>query len=133
MSSVTVNVEISPGELIDKITILEIKSERIEEIAKLKNVRLELKTLNDSRDAAIPTSEELTRITEKLKSINEELWNIEDRIRDCEREKDFGDRFIELARAVYHSNDQRAAYKREINTLLGSHLIEEKSYSDYKQ
>ncbi len=128
----TITVEIAPGELIDKITILEIKSERITDAAKLENVRIELATLAKARDAAVAASAELTDLTGQLKSINEQLWEIEDDIRDCERAKDFGAKFIELARSVYKCNDKRAALKRDINTLLGSHLVEEKSYSDYE-
>jgi hypothetical protein len=124
-------VEVAPGELIDKITILEIKSERMEDPNKVKNVRIELQVLADARDAAVPPSEELVRLTAELKSVNEALWEIEDRIRDCERAKDFGPEFIELARSVYRSNDRRAAAKREINDLLGSKIIEEKSYAAY--
>ena len=128
----TVNVEIAPGELIDKITILEIKTERITDAAKLANVQIELATLEQARDAALTLSPELDDLTKRLKAINEHLWDIEDDIRDCERAKDFGEKFVELARAVYKSNDQRAALKRDINLLLGSHLVEEKSYSDYE-
>lgn len=124
-------VEIAPGELIDRITILEIKSERIGDADKLKNVGVELRVLNEARDEAIQPSPELERLTGQLKASNEELWDIEDEIRVCERCKDFGPRFIELARSVYRVNDRRAAAKREINELLGSRLIEEKSYEDY--
>jgi hypothetical protein len=127
----TVTIEIAPGELIDKITILEIKTERITEAAKLENVRIELETLTESRDSAIARSDEMTRLTSALKSVNEELWVIEDDIRDCERAGDFGPKFVELARAVYKTNDRRAALKREINDLLGSRLVEEKSYQPY--
>ena len=127
----TITVEIAPGELIDKITILEIKAERIADQAKVKNVRIELGVLESARDAAIIASVALTNLTTQLKQVNEELWDIEDNIRDCERDKDFGDKFIELARAVYHTNDRRAALKRDINKLLGSKLVEEKSYADY--
>ncbi|NQV47964.1 MAG: hypothetical protein HQ504_09295 [Rhodospirillaceae bacterium] len=129
--STTVSVEIAPGELIDKITILAIKLERIKDAAKLKNIRIEHDTLTEARDAAIPASGELTSLTEELKRINEELWKIEDDIRDCERAKDFGDTFVALARAVYVTNDKRSNVKRAINELLGSHLIEEKSYAAY--
>ena len=126
-----VMVEISPGELIDKITILEIKTERMTDADKLANVRVELSVLSASRDAAIPPSAEMDRLTKALKGVNEELWVIEDDIRDCERAQDFGPKFIELARAVYHTNDRRAALKRDINVLLGSSLVEEKSYKPY--
>ena len=129
--SVTVSVDVAPGELIDKITILEIKLERIEDEAKLANVRIEYETLNKARDAAIAQSPELDRLSVDLKSINEALWEIEDDIRDCERAKDFGDGFVKLARAVYVTNDKRMAVKRQINDLLGSRLVEEKSYAAY--
>ena len=129
--SVTVSVDVAPGELIDKITILEIKLERIEDEAKLANVRIEYETLNKARDAAIAQSPELDRLSVDLKSINEALWEIEDDIRDCERAKDFGDGFVKLARAVYVTNDKRMAVKRQINDLLGSSLVEEKSYAAY--
>ncbi len=128
----TVTVETAPGELIDKITILEIKAARIADSDKVRNVQIELQTLADARDKVIPPSPELQSITEQLKAVNEQLWDIEDDIRECERRKDFGDQFIQLARSVYRSNDHRAALKRDINQLLGSHLIEEKSYSDYE-
>ena len=127
----TITVEIAPGELFDKITILEIKSERITDTAKLENVRVELTALANARDAAITSFAKLADLTGQLKSINEQLWDIEDDIRDCERGQDFGEKFVELARSVYKSNDQRAALKRDINMLLGSHLVEEKSYINY--
>ena len=131
MQAKPILVEIAPGELIDKITILQIKSERIVAADKLKNVRVELEVLAAARDAAMPATAELADLTAQLKQINEALWDIEDAIRDCEREQDFGPKFIELARSVYHSNDRRAALKRQINELLGSKLIEEKSYAAY--
>lgn len=127
----TVSIEIAPGELIDKITILEIKADNISDPAKLDNVRVELETLEKSRDAAIVASADMDRLTAALKGVNQELWMIEDDIRDCEREGDFGETFIGLARAVYKTNDKRAALKREINVLLGSVLVEEKSYQPY--
>jgi post-segregation antitoxin (ccd killing protein) len=127
----TVSVEIAPGELIDKITILEIKLERISDTEKLANVSIERDTLVQARDAALTASADLDRLTAELKTVNEALWEIEDDIRDCERDKDFGQQFIELARSVYITNDKRAALKRQINELLGSHLVEEKSYAAY--
>ena len=127
----SISVEVSPGELIDKITILEIKLERIEDADKLVNVKLDWETLSAARDAAIEPSGELERLSAELKQANERLWRIEDDIRDCERNKDFGDAFVELARSVYKTNDSRARLKREINELLGSRLIEEKSYASY--
>ena len=124
-------IEISPGELLDKITILEIKAEKISEPDKLRNVQLELRILCQARDTAIAKSPGVDELTKDLKRVNEALWQIEDDIRACEREKDFGDRFVELARSVYQQNDQRAAIKRRINELLESHLIEEKAYAAY--
>ena len=126
-------VPIAPGELIDRITILEIKSERLENLQALNNVRRELALLSATRDQHLPVSTQLTGLTTALKTINETLWVIEDDIRDCERKQDFGARFIELARSVYFSNDKRAALKKEINLLLNAELMEEKSYSDYNR
>ena len=127
----TILVEIAPGELLDKITILEIKRERLAQPDKRRNVEAELATLEAARARALPASEALGRLTAELKAVNEALWQIEDAIRLCERAGDFGPRFIELARSVYHQNDRRAALKRQINELLGSRLIEEKAYVDY--
>lgn len=124
-------VEVSAGELVDKITILEIKAERIADPDKLANVQRELQSLTTTRREALPGSEELAELTAELRRINERLWEIEDDIRDCERKRDFGERFVELARAVYRTNDRRAAAKRKINELLGSELVEEKDYADY--
>jgi len=131
MTTTTILTAIAPGELIDKITILRIKSERIADEAKLKNVRTELGILNDTLAKDVPASDELTRLDAALQAVNEELWEIEDDIRDCERNGDFGEDFIRLARAVYVTNDKRAALKKEINLLLGSDIVEEKSYAAY--
>jgi hypothetical protein len=133
-AAATILVETAPGELIDKITILEIKTERMTDPAKLENVRYELGRLAAARDSAIPRCSappELARLTADLKRVNEALWEVEDSIRDCERQKDFGPTFIELARSVYRRNDERMALKRRISELLGSHLLEEKSYAPY--
>ncbi len=127
----SISVEVSPGELIDKITILEIKLERIDDAEKLKNVKSEWEMLSTARNAAVESSEELERLSAELKQVNERLWEIEDDIRDCERDKDFSDKFIEFARGVYLNNDKRSRLKRQINKLLGSHLSEEKSYAAY--
>ena len=124
-------VEIAPGELMDKITILEIKRARITQADKLRNVQVELATLEEARAASLPTSESLQRLTDQLRQVNEALWVIEDDIRLCEKAGEFGPRFVELARSVYHQNDKRAALKRQINDLLGSKIIEEKSYEKY--
>ena len=122
-------VEIGAGELIDKITILRIKSEHMTDAAKLANVRRELEVLGAARDASLPASTELSTLESDLETINNALWQIEDDIRACEAVRDFGPGFIKLARAVYTCNDRRAAIKKEINLLTGSSLIEEKSYA----
>lgn len=123
--------EIGSGELIDKITILEIKSERISDLEKLKNVNHELSVLIATRNAHLNGFDELDKLTEHLKTINEALWQIEDDIRTCEAQQNFGRKFIDLARAVYITNDKRAAIKKEINLLTGATVIEEKSYTDF--
>ena len=127
----SLSVPVGPGELIDKITILEIKSARLAAREKLANVRAELAVLASARDAAITASPALADLTAALKTVNEALWRIEDEIRDCERAADFGARFVALARAVYHTNDERAALKRKINDLLDADIVEEKSYAAY--
>lgn len=131
MKAKPILVEIAPGELIDKITILEIKTKRISDQQKLHNVRIELGVLEEARDGAITASPALDKLTAKLRKVNETLWDIEDAVRNCERTDDFGPQFIKLARSVYCNNDERAALKRDVNELLGSKLIEEKSYADY--
>jgi hypothetical protein len=125
-------VPISPGELIDKLTILQIKSERMTDAAKLANVRTELGLLEATwRDSAHGKAD-ISAERAELKRINEKLWVVEDDIRDKERARAFDAQFIELARAVYVINDERAAVKRQINTKLGSRIVEEKSYKEYK-
>ena len=130
-ASEPVLIPVSIGELVDKITILEIKAERISEPVKLDNVRCELEQLRavwERRGAPGPA---LTDLIGGLKKTNERLWTIEEDIRECERRRDFGPRFIKLARAVYRNNDRRWALKRRINELLGSAIVEEKSYGKY--
>ncbi|MBL96676.1 MAG: hypothetical protein CMF52_02580 [Legionellales bacterium] len=129
--TLSIVTEIGSGELIDKITILEIKSERIADLEKLKNIKRELSVLNATRDAHLRDIGGLTDLEKRLKAINEDLWEIEDDIRACEAQKDFGPKFIELARAVYITNDKRAAVKKEINLLTSANIIEEKSYTDF--
>lgn len=124
-------VEIAPGELIDKITILEIKLDEIRDEAKLANIRHELAILTDVLRREVAPTDDLARLTADLKSVNAELWRIEDNIRDQERAKTFGAEFVALARSVYRTNDRRAALKRQINELLSSKIIEEKSYAAY--
>jgi len=124
-------VPVSWGEVIDKITILEIKAERLADPAKLANVGNELAALVAVREREFPGHAALAGLSAVLKAINEKLWAIEDDIRDCERAKDFGAKFVALARAVYVTNDERAQAKRRVNELLGSALVEEKSYAPY--
>lgn len=124
-------VEISPGELLDKITILEIKSERMTDAVQVKNVQLELAILSRTRQESLPASPQLKELETQLKAVNQRLWDIEDEIRMCERQQDFGQRFITLARAIYQENDRRAALKKAVNQLLQSRIVEEKSYASY--
>jgi hypothetical protein len=125
-----IDAPVSWGELADKITILEIKAERIQDDVKRVNVEKELRLLREKM-ALAPASDALSTLIDALRAVNLELWVIEDDIRDCERDKNFGARFIELARAVYIKNDRRAALKKEINLMLDSGIIEEKSYRAY--
>ena len=127
----SVLVPVSWGELIDKITILEIKQQKLEDPAALANVGKELALLEAVRDEAGPMPDGVAHATAGLREVNESLWRIEDDIRDCERDKNFNKEFINLARAVYKTNDRRAALKREINTLMNSDIYEEKSYTPY--
>tara|TARA_R110002110_G_scaffold89937_2_gene234143 strand:+ start:1618 stop:2022 length:405 start_codon:yes stop_codon:yes gene_type:complete len=126
-----IKVPVSFGEVLDKITILEIKSERIKDEAKVRNVRLELDELSATWNEAVKDQSAIAELRKQLKAVNEELWVIEDDIRDEEAEQNFGSKFIELARAVYVTNDKRAALKKDINLALGSRFVEEKSYQDY--
>ena len=126
-------VEVSAGELLDKLTILYIKSERITNLQKLTNIQTELTAIERTIRACIPTSAELDHLIMRLKLVNEELWDIEDAIRAKEARQEFDREFIEIARSVYFKNDIRGNIKREINQLLGSHLMEEKQYTQYEQ
>jgi len=126
-----IQVPVSPGEVLDKITILEIKSERIKDADKVANVKRELELLSASWLEAVEQDDSVRRIHAELKTINEALWEIEDDIRDKERAREFDQVFIDLARSVYVTNDQRANAKKELNIYLGSEIVEEKSYQDY--
>lgn len=126
-----IHVPVSPGEVLDKITILEIKSERMTDPEKVANVRAELALLRETWERNIADDEVIRALHAELKKINEELWEIEDDIRDKERAKEFDERFIELARAVYFTNDRRSQVKKDLNLHLGSQIVEEKSYQDY--
>ena len=126
-----IKVPVSPGEVLDKITILEIKSERMSDPEKVANVRVELALLQETWKEFISDDEVIRGLHTQLKDVNEALWEIEDDIRDKERAKEFDERFIELARAVYVTNDRRSEVKKELNLHLGSEIVEEKSYQDY--
>jgi hypothetical protein len=130
-SSSEILAPVSPGELIDKITILAIKSRRIGDPAKLANVRTELDALRRCWQESRFAANDIAREEAELTAVNERLWDIEDRIRDKERQRSFDAEFVELARSVYVENDQRAAVKKRINVALGSTLVEEKSYAAY--
>lgn len=131
MSQELLSIPISPGEMLDKITILEIKSVRISDQSKLLNIRKELGLLDELWSQHVSEDEALLKMRGELKAINEKLWEIEDDIRDEERNKRFGERFIELARLVYITNDKRADVKKQINLHLDSDIVEEKSYQQY--
>ncbi len=127
-----VNIDISIGEFFDKLTILEIKKERIKDAGKLVNINTELDALNELLSSLAFSRADVDIEVGELKTINEKLWVIEDDIRDKESAKSFDQEFIELARSVYFTNDRRSDVKREINIKLGSDFIEEKSYEDYQ-
>jgi DNA-binding transcriptional regulator PaaX len=127
----TIKAEVSFGEFLDKLTILEIKSERIKDTNKLTNVNNELQLLREHWQQHPKSKIDIAEEMKQLKAVNENLWEIEDNIREKERSKTFDQGFIELARSVYFTNDERARIKRVINEKLGSELIEEKSYEDY--
>jgi hypothetical protein len=127
-----IKVPVSPGELLDKITILRIKSARMQDASKLANVRTELDALEQIWNASPYAAVDVASDVSALLAVNERLWTIEDDIRDKERAQTFDGQFVRLARAVYIENDARAAIKRRLNVKLGSSLIEEKSYAEYK-
>jgi len=125
-------VPVTPGELLDKITILRIKVARMQDAVKLANVKLELSLLEQTWRESGCAAQDVSADEHALQHVNERLWDIEDRIRDKEAKQSFDRDFIELARAVYVSNDERAAIKKRINSQLGSRLVEEKSYKQYR-
>ena len=130
-------IEVSNGEILDKYTILDIKMSNLHDVddAKAGNVRREFETLTPNVDNIFAKCAERTLLQElydDLYNINQTLWNIEDQIRDCERDQNFGQDFIELARSVYFTNDERALVKKKINQITGSELVEEKAYKEYK-
>ena len=124
-------VPVSFGELLDKIAILQIKSERISDATKLANIRKELSALEKTWMAHPAAGHDIVELRARLKAVNERLWVIEDDIRIKEKAQQFDDAFVQLARSVYFENDQRARIKKDINTALGSAYVEEKSYEDY--
>jgi len=128
-----VSTPVSVGELIDKITILEIKAEKIKDENKLKHINYELQLLNQEWETSEFVSTDISNERQQLKKVNEKMWEIEDKIRLKEAAAEFDDEFIQLARSVYYTNDERANIKRQINTKLNSDMFEEKSYADYKR
>ena len=130
-ASTAIQIDVSPGELFDRISILEIKQDRIQATEQLVNIRFELDRLRAAQSRLPEIAADIRRLAKRLKSTNEALWEIEDEIRACEAAQSFGPRFIELARSVYRENDLRAGIKREINERMGSPMVEEKSYTTY--
>ena len=126
-----IQADISAGELLDKISILEIKLDKIKNKNSQEEINKEYKLLKEAQNSKIEANEKIQQLFEKVKEVNLKLWNIEDKIRICEKNKDFGKEFIELARAVYSTNDARSKIKSEINDLLGSNIKEVKQYVDY--
>ena len=127
----TILIQVSPGELIDKMTILEVKLDHMSDPAKLANVRREHDMIAQTFRENVADTPALAKLIVELKAANLALWTIEDDIRDHERKGDFGESFVALARSIYRINDERAAIKRRINVLLDSAIVEEKSYSNY--
>ena len=123
--------EISVGDLVDKITILQIKSERISDATKLANISYELGVLESILERELGGVAELPQLQQALKAVNERLWVLEDDIRECERLGDFDDKFVTCARDIYRTNDERAALKKQLNEAAGSSIVEEKSYGQY--
>lgn len=121
-------IEVANGEVVDKLTIIEIKIQNIKDERKLSNIKKEFDVLDEAVRSILSKAHPLYK---ELLEINKKLWDIEDRIRECERRKDFGQEFTELARSVYFTNDQRSEVKRKINDLTSSALTEEKSYESY--
>ena len=123
--------EISAGELLDKISILEIKLDKIKDKENLQEINKEYKSLNETKKSHLEITSDVQNLIDQLKDVNINLWSIEDQKRICEKNKDFGKKFIELARNVYINNDKRAKIKSEINKLLGSNIKEVKEYANY--
>jgi hypothetical protein len=126
-----VKIDVSPGEVVDRITILEIKLERLTDLAQRRRVETEYASICDTHNASLGACEQVAALRAKLKEVNTSLWRIEDLLREHEGRNDFGREFVELARSVYLHNDRRSALKRQINECLGSAVTEEKSYTSY--
>jgi hypothetical protein len=124
----SVSIEVAPGDLLDRITILEIKAQRLTRESALRSVRLELASLQAARNGRIPSTPELDRMTFELRQVNEKLWDLEEAVRVSEATQDFGAKFIESARSIMHANDRRAALKQAINRMLGANFQDEKSF-----
>ena len=124
--------EISPGELLDKISILEIKLEKVKDKNSLEEIKKEYKILKEIQTSSIEMTGKIKDLFQSVKNVNVKLWNIEDKLRICEKNKDFDKNFIELARSVYFANDERAELKSKINKILKSNIIEIKQYDNYK-
>ena len=124
--------EISPGELLDKITILEIKIEKVKDKNSLEEIKKEYKILKEIQTSSIEITGKIKDLFQSVKNVNVKLWNTEDKLRICEKNKDFDKNFIELARGVYFANDERAELKSKINKILKSNIIEIKQYDNYK-
>ena len=124
--------EISPGELLDKISILEIKIEKVKDKNSLEEIKKEYKILKEIQTSSIEITGEIKDLFQSVKNVNVKLWNTEDKLRICEKNKDFDKNFIELARGVYFANDERAELKSKINKILKSNIIEIKQYDNYK-
>lgn len=127
----TISVPVSYGELLDKISILEIKLAHASVADQRQNIEAELRALTEARDGGVPDGPDINEIFGLLRDVNQRLWSVEDDLRDCERRRDFDGVFVDLARSVYKLNDHRAGLKRKLNELLGSSLVEEKLYRDY--
>ena len=123
--------EISAGELLDKISILEIKLKKIEDKNNLEEIKKEYKILQKIQNSSIKFNDKIMKLFNSIKKVNIKLWNVEDKLRICEKNKDFGKKFIELAREVYFNNDKRSKIKSEINKILGSNIREVKQYVNY--
>ena len=123
--------EISAGELLDKISILEIKLEKIEDKNNREEIKKEYKILKEIQNSSIKFDDKIKELFDSIKKVNIKLWNVEDKLRVCEKNKDFGKKFIELAREVYFNNDKRSKIKSEINKILGSNIREVKQYVNY--